>query len=342
MKLSLYTLAISTLATICLVVTPVGAEVRLAERDYATMRSCSATRPSICGARPRRRKRSPSISTTSRSQPPRAIWACGRPGSCRSRPAVLSPSLSAAAPNLAGLTCWWAMYGLPPASRTWRCHLPDFLPAAHITNAAQEIAQADLPQVRLLLHGAQILRFSFGRASPPAWQPCTPATAKDFSAVAYFFAREINRREHIPIGVIDSSWGGTPIDSWISLDSLSADASLMPAFAARAHFADMQTHMELIESAEKHADAEAAAQHLPAPSHPWHPDPSSWIPAALYNGMVAPFTPYTIKGFLWYQGETDSAPDRVRPVRETATHAHRRLATAVGPRQPTVSVCPDL
>ena len=66
-----------------------------------------------------------------------------------------------------------------------------------------------------------------------AWQTCTPETAKDFSAVAYFFAREISRREHIPIGVIDSSWGGTPVDSWVSLDALSADASLMPAFAAR-------------------------------------------------------------------------------------------------------------
>ncbi len=69
--------------------------------------------------------------------------------------------------------------------------------------------------------------------------------------------------------------------------------------------------MDLVESAEKSADAAAAAHHLAAPSHPWHPDPSSWIPAALYNGMVSPFTPYTIKGFLWYQGETDSAPDRV-------------------------------
>jgi sialate O-acetylesterase len=85
----------------------------------------------------------------------------------------------------------------------------------------------------------------------------------------------------------------------------------MPAFANRAHFADMQTHLAAIESAEKSADAEAAAHHLPAPEHPWHPNPSSWIPAGLYNGMVAPFTPYTIKGFLWYQGETDSAPDRV-------------------------------
>jgi len=188
--------------------------------------------------------------------------------------------------------------------------LAGFPGQAHITNAAQEIAQADLPQVRLL-------RLEHKSSDSPlagisaVWQPCTPETAKDFSAVAYFFAREISRREHIPIGVIDSSWGGTPIDSWISLDALSADASLMPAFAARAHFADMQTNLEQVESAEKSADAEAASHHLAAPSHPWHPDPSSWIPAGLYNGMVAPFTPYTIKGFLWYQGETDSAPDRV-------------------------------
>ena len=187
--------------------------------------------------------------------------------------------------------------------------LAGFPPSAHVTNAEQEITQADLPQVRLLRVEHQSSDSPLSGFSG-LWQPCTPATARDFSAVAYFFAREIRRREHIPIGVIDSSWGGTPIDSWISMDALSADASLMPAFAARAHFADMQTHLSLIESAEKRADAEAAAHNLPKPSHPWHPDPVSWIPAGLYNGMVAPFTPYAIKGFLWYQGETDSASDR--------------------------------
>jgi sialate O-acetylesterase len=188
--------------------------------------------------------------------------------------------------------------------------LGGFPPQAHINNADQEIAQADLPQVRLLRMEKKSSAYPLAGITA-VWQPCTPSTAKDFSAVAYFFAREISRREHVAIGVIDSSWGGTPIDAWISLDALSADASLMPTFAARAHIADSQTHLDLIESAEKRADADAAAHHTAAPSHPWHPDPSSWIPAALYNGMVAPFTPYTIKGFLWYQGETDSASDRV-------------------------------
>jgi sialate O-acetylesterase len=188
--------------------------------------------------------------------------------------------------------------------------LSGFPPSAHVTNAEQEIAQADLPQVRLLRMEHQSSASPLGSISA-VWQTCTPKTARDFSAVAYFFARAIHERQHVPIGVIDSSWGGTPIDSWISLDALSADASLMPAFAARAGFADKQTHLDLIEGTEKRAEAEAAAHHLPPPSHPWHPDPSSWIPAGLYNGMVAPFTPYPIKGFLWYQGETDSAPDRV-------------------------------
>ena len=187
--------------------------------------------------------------------------------------------------------------------------LAGFPNSAYVTNAEQEIAQANLPQVRLLRMEHQ------SSPSPLAgitatWQVCTPATARDFSAVAYFFARDIYQHEHVPIGVIDSSWGGTPIDSWVSLDALSSDASLMPAFAARAQFADVQTHLEQIEAAENRADATAKAQHLPPPHHPWHPDPSSWVPAGLYNGMVAPFTPYAVKGFLWYQGETDSSPDR--------------------------------
>ncbi len=188
--------------------------------------------------------------------------------------------------------------------------LAGFGSQAHVTNSAEEIAHANLPQIRLL----RIEKLS--SPSPvagisAAWQVCTPETAKDFSAVAYFFGRDIQRQEKVPIGLIDSSWGGTPIDAWISLDALSSDASLMPAFASRAHFGNTQTYRKLIEAAEKRADAEAAAHSQPAPVHPWYPDPDSWIPAALYNGMVAPITPYTIKGFLWYQGETDAVPDRM-------------------------------
>jgi sialate O-acetylesterase len=309
MKLSFLTLAIFTLAKICLVVTPVEAEVRLASviSDHAVLQRDAPIH--LWGEASPEEKitvhfHDQSVSTTASQLGQWESWLMPEPAGGPFALTVRGSSELTRSDLLVG-DVWFAS-----GQSNMEMPLAGFPPAAHITNSAQEIAQADLPQVRLLRMEQKSSDSPVAGISA-VWQACTPDTAKDFSAVAYFFAREINRREHIPIGIIDSSWGGTPIDSWISLDSLSADASLMPAFAARAHFADMQSHTELIESDEKRADAEAAAQHLPAPSHPWHPDPSSWIPAALYNGMVAPFTPYTIKGFLWYQGETDSAPDRV-------------------------------
>jgi sialate O-acetylesterase len=142
------------------------------------------------------------------------------------------------------------------------------------------------------------------------WVPCTPATAKDFSAVAYFFGREIASREKVAIGLIDATWGGTPADSWVSLDTLGSDPALLPAFASRAHFANQQADLDAAVAAEKREDELAKAAGKPAPSHPWHPQETSWLPAAIYNGMIAPLTPLTIKGFLWYQGETNSSHDR--------------------------------
>ena len=178
---------------------------------------------------------------------------------------------------------------------------------AVLKNGAAEIAHATLPQVRLL-------RIDHNSSDVPvedvdsSWTLCTPETAADFSAVAYFFGREINQKEKVPIGLIDATWGGTPVASWISLDGISADSSLMPIFAARARFADEQSRLPRVEAAEKREDAAAAAAHQPLPWHPWRPEEKSWLPAALFNGMIAPMTRYSIKGVIWYQGESDSAP----------------------------------
>jgi len=309
MKLRYFNLSVFTLAMICLLVTTARAEVRLNSviTNHAVLQRDAPIH--MWGEASPAEKitiqfHDQSVVTTASHLGLWEVWLMPEPAGGPFTLTVHGSSELTRSDLLVG-DVWFAS-----GQSNMEMPLAGFPGQAHVTNADQEIAQADLPQVRLL-------RLEHKSSDSPlagisaVWQPCTPETAKDFSAVAYFFAREISRREHIPIGVIDSSWGGTPIDSWISLDALSADASLMPAFAARAHFADMQTNLEQVESAEKSADAEAASHHLAAPSHPWHPDPSSWIPAGLYNGMVAPFTPYTIKGFLWYQGETDSAPDRV-------------------------------
>jgi sialate O-acetylesterase len=177
--------------------------------------------------------------------------------------------------------------------------------SATMQNGAQEIATATHPEIRLLHIPNNSSTYPL-EDQPATWTLCTPDTAAHFSAVAYLFGRELNQREHVPIGLIDSTWGGTPVAAWVSLDALAADASEMPVFAARAQQLDRQADEQARIAAEKRTDAAAKAANQPIPQHAWHPDPASWAPAGLYNAMVAPATAYSIKGALWYQGESDS------------------------------------
>ena len=182
---------------------------------------------------------------------------------------------------------------------------------AVIKDAEKEIAAADNPKLRLLFipHASSDHPLD---DTPATWTACTPETAAKFSAVAYFFGREIASREDVPVGLIDSSWGGTPADSWVSMNTLGADPRLQSAFANRATFADKLTDLQATIAAEKAEDAAAKSAGKLAPAHFWHPESAPWTPAYLYNGMIAPFTPLSIKGFLWYQGEANSARDRAR------------------------------
>lgn len=187
--------------------------------------------------------------------------------------------------------------------------LQGFGPDTPLKNQATEIASATQPRLRLLRLDHQSSDFPLSN-QPSDWTLCTPDTARIFSAVAYFFGREIAQQQNVPIGLIDATWGGTPADSWISLDTLGTDPQLLPAFASRAQFADQQASLDATIAAEKAEDQAALHDGRPLTKHPWHPAEESWLPAALYNGMIAPLTPMTIKGFLWYQGETNSGPDR--------------------------------
>jgi len=180
---------------------------------------------------------------------------------------------------------------------------------AVLKNAAQEIATADQPNIRLLLIGHNTSNYPL-RDQPATWTLCTPGTATKFSAVAYLFGREIQQREHVPIGLIDSTWGGSPAETWISLDAISADASLMPVFAVWSARADGYEDLPPLIKAEEREDAEAKQAGRPPVEHPWHPNLDSHRPAALFNAMIAPATPFAIKGVIWYQGETNAGPDR--------------------------------
>ncbi len=188
--------------------------------------------------------------------------------------------------------------------------LNGFPGSAVLKNAAEEISNANHSDIHLLHIPKTASQYPLDD-QPATWTTCTSATAATFSAVGYLFARDIAAKEHVPVGVIDSTWGGTPAETWISMDGIAADASLMPIFSQWAKLADTHADMPASLSAEKQEDAAAAASNQPKPKHAWHPDPDSWAPAGLFNGMIAPAVPFTIKGVIWYQGESNSVLTRV-------------------------------
>lgn len=179
-----------------------------------------------------------------------------------------------------------------------------------VNNEKEEIAAANYPRIRLLV-------IQRGSSDSPQenlviwhpWSACTPARVADFSAVGYFFARDLQQHLHIPLGIIDDTWGGTPAEAWTSLDALSADASLMPVFARRAQLMDGLSTLELEHNRLENAYQKAKAAGKDAPLPPWIPEPTSWKPAGLYNAMIAPLTPFPIKGVIWYQGESNDSSD---------------------------------
>ncbi len=180
---------------------------------------------------------------------------------------------------------------------------------AVIKDADKEIAAANYPQIRLLRVEKDTSDYPLEDVkSATGWSQCTPETAASFSAVAYFFARDLQQKQHVPIGLIDSTWGGTPAEAWTSLDAIGSDPTLMPIFSTWAEKMDHESTEQRADLVDKQLKAEGKP---PLPNRDWHPNPVSWRPAALYNAMVAPFTPLPIRGVIWYQGETNSALNRV-------------------------------
>jgi len=187
-------------------------------------------------------------------------------------------------------------------------------PMTALANAQVEIAAAQFPRIRLFMVKHKPADYPLEDVESKGWAACTPETVADSSAVAYFFARNLQQKLGVPIGLVESFWGGTAAESWTSLHSLSADASLMPVFAARAKTLDDESttvlHQQREEREFQQALAQAKAEGKPLPWRQWHPDFAAWAPAALYNGMIAPLTPFAIRGVIWYQGESNSGPDR--------------------------------
>jgi sialate O-acetylesterase len=187
-------------------------------------------------------------------------------------------------------------------------------PMTGLINSDTEIAAAQFPKIRLFRVDQKPADYPLEDVEAKTWVACTPDSAAKSSAVAYFFARNLQQKLGVPIGLIETFWGGTAAESWTSLRALSADSSLMPVFSARAKTVDSQSttvlQLQQEEMQFQQAVTQAQTDGKPAPSRPWHPNFAAWAPAALYNGMIAPLTPFAIRGVIWYQGEANSGPDR--------------------------------
>jgi sialate O-acetylesterase len=154
------------------------------------------------------------------------------------------------------------------------------------------------------------------KGSPTSkWLPCGPETTPGFSAVAYYFGRDVQKALGVPVGLIHTSWGGTPAQAWTSTEALLADPTLKYYVEA------LQQKTQTWDAAKAKADYDAAVvrwkeavakakedgkQPPNRPQMPQAPGLGAHDPASLYNGMIAPLLPFAIKGAIWYQGESNA------------------------------------
>jgi sialate O-acetylesterase len=139
-----------------------------------------------------------------------------------------------------------------------------------IINSQEEIKNADYPNIRLFTVNTSTSIYPQQHLSG-SWSVCTPETMKTFSAIGYFFARKLQGELGVPVGIINSSWGGTPAESWMPEETIKNNDFLSKAAA-------MQKTV------------------------PWGPVEI----ARIYNAMISPLIPFRIAGALWYQGEANT------------------------------------
>jgi sialate O-acetylesterase len=174
-----------------------------------------------------------------------------------------------------------------------------------------EIPAAKYPNIRLITVpnvGTQEPQKNF----QGEWVPCRPDTVGGFSAVGYFFGRQLHQTLGIPIGLINDAWGGSACEAWIRQDLLAADSKYAPLLEKWAetmkNYPKVKDEYKAKYDAWQKAAAKATAENKPEPQQPFNPD---WVianarPGNIYNGVLKPTIGYGIRGVIWYQGETNA------------------------------------
>ena len=184
-----------------------------------------------------------------------------------------------------------------------------------VANAEAEMAAAKFPQIRML-------QVDHVTAEEPkddvkaTWVVCTPQTVGAYSATAYFFGRELHQQLKRPVGLINSSWGGTPIQAWTSIKAHEAVPQMKPivenlkraieTYDPEIAKKQYQQMLDRYEKAAAKAKAEGKAFKTRRPSPMAAPRLSPSSAGRLYNAMIAPLVPYAIRGAIWYQGEANA------------------------------------
>jgi sialate O-acetylesterase len=189
-----------------------------------------------------------------------------------------------------------------------------------VVNYQDEMARADYPMLRLFT----VQKAVAGKPQREVkgyWVAARPQTVGEFSAVGYFFGRNLLKALNVPVGMIHSSWGGTPAESWTSRGTLESDPEFTSILDSGTKllspypkvFQDFEQQLGQWRQDSDKAESEGA----PVPTAPTAPDDprrNPWRPAGLFNAMLMPLTPYAIRGAIWYQGESNA--DRAAQYRK--------------------------
>lgn len=163
-----------------------------------------------------------------------------------------------------------------------------------------DVDAATLPQLRLFTVPKL-------RAQEPvddvkaAWQLCTPASVPGFSAVGFYFGRDLQAARGVPVGLIHTSWGGSPAEVWMRQEVLERNPRFKREILDPYPEQERKFQAELAAWEKESADLKAQGKEQTR-GRPWN----SWRPSELYNGMIAPLIPFGVRGAIWYQGESNA------------------------------------
>lgn len=198
-------------------------------------------------------------------------------------------------------------------------------PLNHAHNAKTELPKANCPTMRFFTT-AKVTALEPQADCGGQWVVCTPETAAPFTAVGYFFGKYLNEKLNIPVGLIDSSWGGTPAQAWTSMPTLQKHPELKEYVDSYDNIKKNSTQLkekyknQLAVWKEKNSqwqrDWKQAAMAAPEvkeelkrnmPHPPANITGNHAVPSSLFNSKIAPLIPFGIKGAIWYQGEANAS-----------------------------------